>query len=224
METDLAYAPTGAVNIKKLGKWLRMSRNTVAPFAQELGVEPLSGKYLWGRLLSSVLGIDSPISQYDGLMQPMMTLAQAADDLGMDAQDLKEKIEDGRVQVPPLFVFGQRRRRFIRSQFQAFSRNPRGYYPAYHFNNQTLVTLPKIAVQLGKDPQALADLWSTEDVNEPMHVVLQGGEKKYFRASVLKSACDQDVTEEQQSSVRTLPFSGGILGAVARSQGVGCAS
>ncbi len=208
---------TDAANVTQLGQWLGMSRNRVGAFAAELGVLPAGRKYPDLRLISGVLGLDVPRTEIVPLTHKLMTLAEAAVILGYSAQDLKTKIEDGEISLPPIYVFGERSRRFIRHQFLAFSRNPRGCYERYVFLPGFLMSVDEFAQETALEPNELAKKLEAGSLAEPSHVILEGGKKLYVRAHVKTILKLFQKREENGTSPEMPAFSDGILGQVARS-------
>jgi hypothetical protein len=207
---------TDAANVTQLGQWLGISRNRVGAFVAELGVLPAGRKYPDLRLISGVLGLDVPSTDIEPLTHKLMTLAEAAVILGYSAQDLKTKAEVGEISVPPMYVFGERSRRFIRHQFLAFSRNPRGCYERYAFLPGFLMSIDEIAHEAELKPNELVEKPEAGSLAEPSHVILEGGKKLYFRAHVKTILKPFRKPEEHGTSPEMPAFSGGILGQVAR--------
>lgn len=208
---------TGSANVSQLGRWLRMSRNRVEEFAAELGVLPAGKKYPEYRLISGVLGLDVSGSAIEPLTQEMMTLAEAAVELGYSSQDLREKVEMGDVNVPPMYVFGERSRRFIRHQLLSFSRDPRGRFEGFAFLPDFLMSLDELVHSADFESDVMGEMFEDGRLVEPMHVILGGGEKRYIRTHA-ETVIRQKMKLEEHSAEDNPPvFSGGILGQVARS-------
>ena len=208
---------TVAANTSQLGRWLRMSRNRVEEFAAELGVLPAGKKYPEYRLISGLLGLDVSGSAIEPLTHPMMTLAEAATELGHSAQDLKQKVEAGDVNVPPMYVFGERSRRFIRPQIESCSRNPRGRFESFAFLPDYLMSLDDLAHVAGFEPDVLGEIFEGGRHFEPMHVILGEGQKRYIRAHVKTVFKKPQPIEESASELPSPAFCSGVLGQIARS-------
>lgn len=206
---------TSAANVSQLGCWLGMSRNRVEEFSAALGVLPAGKKFPEHRLIAGLLGLEVGSAAVAPMTCKLMTLAEAAAELGCSAQDLKTKIENGEIAAPPMYVFGERSRRFIRHQFLAFSRDPRGRFESYAFRPDFLMSLQDLAQEAGLQPDALEEKFEAGSRMEPVHVILEGGQKRYFRTHA-KSFFKQLRHPEALAAEERLPvFSGGILGQVA---------
>ena len=207
---------SGAANTSQLGRWLGMSRNRVEEFSAALGVLPAGKKFPEHRLITGLLGLDIGNAAIIPMTSRLMTLAEAAAELGYSAQDLKTKIENGEIAAPPMYVFGERSRRFIRHQFLAYSRDPRGRFASYAFLPDFLMSLDDLAREAGLQPDTLKEEFEAGCRMEPVHVIFEGGRKRYFRTHA-ESIFKQSNRPEDPAAGDGLPaFSGGILGQVAR--------
>ncbi|MBT3139505.1 hypothetical protein KL867_00420 [Ruegeria litorea] len=218
-ETKPAF--TEAANVRQLGHWLGMSRNRVKDFADALGVLPAGKKYPEFRLITGVLGVDVAEADIEPMTHKLMTLAEAAVILGYSAQDLKTKIEEGAITVPPMYVFGKRSRRFLPHQFLAFSRNPRGHYDRYDFLPGFLMSGDELAQEAEQRPDALKEKFKADNLVEPAHVILEGGKKIYIRAHAKTIFKKSKSLEKPDSDIEPPVFSGGVLGQIARSAASG---
>ncbi len=217
MPQNTEPAFTYAANVSQLGRWLRMSRNRVEEFAAELGVLPTGKKYPEYRLIFGVLGLDVSGRDIEPLTHQMMTLAEAATELGYSVQGLKEKVEMGDVNVPPMYVFGEHSRRFIRHQLLPFSRDPRGHFESFAFLPNFLMCLDDLAKDAGLEPNVLGEMFEDGRIIEPMHVILGKGQKRYIRTHAETVIRQKKKLEEHSAEDNPPVFSGSILGQVARS-------
>lgn len=205
----------GAANLNELANWLGMSRNLVEGLMSDLGIESVSGKYPWMRLVTGVLGTLPQEAATGALAMPTMTLAEAAEELGLAAETLKRQIERGEIAMPPLYVFGPRRRRFIRVQVHAFVRSPSGNYPKFPLLPEAFCDLSEVAGEAGMTPDDLRARFDQGTLSEPIHVILEGGERRYFRAHAVKLFRQDSLAPHQEP--RAPVSTGGILAIAARS-------
>lgn len=176
-------APAGAATACELGAWLRMSRNKVPALLAACGVVPPGKKFPWHRVVFNLLGLAA--SGQEVLMlkkHPMITLAEAAEDLGLTPEDLRSQLEAGSITAPPMHVFGERRRRFVGAQFHDFIRS--GAWRACPSAAGSTSSLEGIAAELGVPVTELQALLGNKQVPEPMHIIAAGA-KTYLRVDAL---------------------------------------
>ena len=217
MQEDKEIELLGGVNLKQLGKWLRISRNRVKEFMDEFGVAMVDKNYPWRRVIESVLAV-APNSVNANLTEkPLMTLAEAADELGKSSDDLKKKILNGSLRLPPTYVFGVKSRCFISSQLLEFSRNPRNEFIELPLRDELFLTVDDVAIAFEHPVSKLVHEFENSSREEPKHVILTGGEKRYFRADVQRFCLRGPLNKPDQRLNPEPVFSGGLLGAVAKS-------
>lgn len=217
MQADIGNELLGGANLLQLGKSLRISRNRVEEFMAELGVAPSGKRYPWRRVIENVLAIEPDMASNRLLAQPLMTIAEAAEELGEPADGFKDKILAGDLRLPPVYVFGPKRGRFIRAQLIEYSRNPRNAFTELPLREELFLTVKQAANATCRSVDDLATVFGNRDVEEPKHIILTGGEKRYFKADVVRLGL-LNSNEQMDSGPKQAPvFSGGVLGAVARS-------
>jgi hypothetical protein len=206
----------GAGTKSEVAAWLGFSRNAVGPFLDEMGINPVCGKYPWIRLVETVLGVVPEPQDVPDLMLPLMPLAEAASELGITAETLKGRIETGELSTPPLYVFGPRRRRFLRRQFQEFVRSPRGDFKHHEWIGSGFLTLAEIATQADLSPDDFTVKVRDGDLAEPCHVILTGGRKRYFSQAPKASDKSSSRPFEHVHQPHSTSTSGGVFGAASR--------
>jgi hypothetical protein len=207
----------GGVNLKHLGTWLGISRNRVKEFMDGLGVSTADKKYPWRRVIESVLAVAPNSVNVNLTEKPLMTLAEAAEELGERADGFKDKILAGDLRLPPVYVFGPKRSRFIHAQLIECSRNPRSAFTEFPLREELFLTVEQVANAMCRSVEDLAAEFRIRDVEEPKHVILSGGEKRYFKADVQRLGLLNSGEQLNSSPADSPTFSGGVLGVVARS-------
>jgi hypothetical protein len=216
MQPEDNFDPLGSANKVRLGKWLRISRNNVGAFMDELGVLALGRKYPWRRVLECVLGVDADAvaSKVDA---PLMKLTEAAEELGQPADGLKPKILNGKLNLPPLYVFGPKRSFFIYSQLIECSRSPRNAFAEFPLQEDLFLTPEEVADTMECALLGLEAAFERGEYTEPKHVILTGGAKRYFKSDVQRICATSHADLATMEQALTPAFSGGVLGSVARS-------
>lgn len=217
MQADIDNEWLGGANLLQLGKFLRISRNRVEEFMAELGVAPTGKRYPWRRVIECVLAIEPDTANTRLFAQPLMTIAEAAEELGEPADGLKGKILAGDLRLPPVYVFGPKRGRFIRAQLIECSRNPRNAFTELPLREELFLTVEQVANATCRSVDDLATAFGNRDVEEPKHLILTSGEKRYFKADVLRLGLLNSGEQLDSGPTQAPVFSGGVLGAVARS-------
>lgn len=184
MSAKKSYTPAGAATAEEFARWLGISRNNVAGIATDLGIARLGRKYPWHATVARVLGIAAGVHQiHDLIGAPLMTLAEFAEEQGVAADDLKAGIETGRMATPPMYVLGQRRRRFLRPQCLQFLWS--STWEQYDKVPDHAATLEELAIELGVAPAVLQQHLEDDRTTLPAHVVADGV-TRYIRAHALK--------------------------------------
>ncbi|WP_417525762.1 hypothetical protein [Marinovum sp.] len=213
----IAQGPLGAANQSELGHWLGISRNRVQQLLGDLGVQPHGRKYPWRRVMEGVLALAPEAVGAELVDDKLMSLVEAAEELGQSTEELKGRALRGDEPLPPLYVFGPKRQLFIRSQLLGLARSPRNRFPELALNDALFMSLADLASKMGHPAKDLASAFEAKVLAEPKHVVLTGGVKRYFKADVLR-LCPS--AEDDTSALDRAPepvFAVGVLGAVARS-------
>lgn len=122
---DMEIATLGAATKIDVARWLGVSRNTVADLLADMDIAPIRKKYPWRRLLSGVLRLEAPLRDPVYFLDPLMSLAEAAEELGMSAADVRQELKGGNLATTPVYNFSQRSTRLIRRQILEFSCSPR---------------------------------------------------------------------------------------------------
>lgn len=174
----------GAATARDLAKWLRISRNNVAELVgAKFGMVPPGRKYPWHGVLAHVLGIAAHGAELAALIDaPLMTLAEVAAESGLEPEELKVRIESGSNKMPPMYVFGERCRRFVRPQVLDVLRT--GTWRSYASISGHAAPLVAFAEELGIPATRLHTLLEEQEIAEPVHVI-EAGEKRYIRAHAL---------------------------------------
>jgi hypothetical protein len=213
---DIFFDPLGGANKVQLGEWLRISRNNVNAFMKEIGVLALGRKYPWRRVVEGVLGIETGVVA-NLADAPLMTLAEAAEELGQPVDGLKAKILNGDLSLPPLYVFGPKRSRFIHSQLIECSRSPRNAFAELSLQEDLFLMPEEVAATMECALLDLKAAFERGDYAEPKHVILTGGAKRYFKSDVRRICATSHTDLAANKQAFTPVFSGGVLGSVARS-------
>lgn len=217
MQADIGNEWLGGANLLQLGKWLRISRNRVEEFMAEVGVAPAGKRYPWRRVIECVLAIEPNAVSTRLFAQPLMTIAEAAEELGEPADGLKDKILAGDLRLPPVYVFGPKRSRFIRAQLIECSRNPRSAFTEFQLREELFLTVEQVANAMYRSVEDLAAEFRNRAVKEPKHVILSGGEKRYFKTDVHRLSLLNSGEQLEPGPTQAPVLSGGVLGSVARS-------
>lgn len=210
---------SGAANVSQLGRWLGISRNRVEELSSAFGVLPAGKKFPERRLISGLLGLEVGNADVAPLTFKLMTLAEAAAELGCSAQDLKLKIENGEIDAPPMYVFGERSRRFIRHQFLEFSKDPRGRFQRYAFSPDWLISLQDLARSAGLRPVELEENFAGGRINKPGHVIFEGGQTRFFRVHAEKILGQSNPPKNPAVEPGPSSYGGGLLGQIAATAG-----
>ena len=230
MSAKKSYTPAGAATAEEFGRWLGVSRNNVAGLAADLGIARLGRRYPWHASVARVLGIAAGVHQIHHLIaEPLMTLAEFAEEQGVAPDDLKAGIETGRITTPPMYVLGQRRRRFLRPQcLQSLWSST---WEQYDQIPDHAATLEELALELGIAPAILQQHLENDSKTVPAHVVADGV-TRYIRAHALtvfapyrvEPAMPPDETcRAPEASAAPPPAARGIFGRAAQAAGVSTA-
>ncbi len=206
----------GAAKKIEVAKWLGFSRNGVEAFLDDMGVAPVCGKYPWLRLIEAVVGLVPDSANTLALTEPLMSLADAAAEIGIGADRLKAQIEDGSLTAPPMYVFGDRRRRFIRHQFLSFVRTPRGDFPHYDFSAERFCSFNDIASKMRVKVDDLTSMIANGAMSAPPHVIVSNGKARYFNLPKYVLQSEPAPVETEAAPVVPTAISGGVLGFAAR--------
>ncbi|MBI1492438.1 hypothetical protein [Halocynthiibacter styelae] len=205
----------GGANKVEIAGWLRISRNNVDELLGELGVLALGRKYPWRRVIEGALGVEAKAAD-DLTNAPLMTISEAAEELGQPVDGLKAKILDGQLYLPPLYVFGPKRNRFVQSQLIECSRNPRNTFTELPLNKSLFLTSDETAGTLGCTLTDLEVEFGKTGCAEPKHVILTGGVKWYFKSEVQRICSELPEVQAANRKTPAPEFSGGVLGTAAR--------
>lgn len=207
----------GGANLLQLGKFFRISRNRVEEFMAELRIAPACKRFPWRRVIECVLAIAPDAVSTHLFVQPLMTISEAAEELGEPADRLKAKILAGDLHLPPLYVLGPKRGRFIHAQLIECARNPRNAFTELPLREELLLTIEQVANATCRSVSDLVTAFGNRDLEEPKHLILSGGEKRYFKADVLRLGPLSSCERQDLGPSRAPMFSSGVLGTVTRS-------